>query len=437
VSLGIHVFGPGFGESIVVDLPDGQLGIVDFFQFGSATPLKDHIARRFAGRQVAFLALTHPHADHCTGLEALLETTPIDRYWLFNGYQLAALVKYFEEVGKLRRGDAVEVALATRSSSVGSEILYLDRHLKPLLRRNSVGIACLAPSRVETLCGGEVTVEFVTPSDRHAYLYADQLAEWCRRLPLHGDLAAADLRRLLVNHNQVSGALLVQYGETCLVLMSDAEQPLWRDYLASIKGRPRRRVQLIKVSHHGSDTGFDTELYREGFDASGAVAVVTPFSRLRDPLPQKEPILGIKSLVGEVLCTNRIAAQGSTGLGWRQVSKVPRDRLPAANAMLSRSRYREFRSLLAPDFGGPEHVAKDAAVPAELVPVLRADSGLLQFLHPELRDRWVFDDRRYLLEEFHVGCYFDDRGNEDRGRREVGWGAGSLMGGRGRTARRG
>jgi hypothetical protein len=437
VALGIHVFGPGFGECIVVDLPDGQLGIIDFFQFGSATPLKDHIARRFAGRRVAFLALTHPHADHCTGLEALLGTIPVDRYWLFNGFQLAALVKYFDEAGRLSRSDAIEAALATRSSSVGSEILYLDRHLKPLLRRNSVGIACLAPSRVETLCGGEVTVEFVTPSDRHAYLYAAQLAEWCRRLPLHGDPAAADWRTLLVNHNQVSGALLVQYGETCLALMSDAEQPLWQDYLASTKGHPRRRVQFIKVSHHGSDTGFDTGFYRERLDAAAAVAVVTPFSRLRGPLPRRKPILGIRSMVREVLCTNRVAAQGSTGLRWRQLSKVPRELLPPANAILSHSGYRDFRPFLAPDFGGPKHVAKDAAVPVELVPALRADSGLLQFLHPELRDRWVFDDRRYLLEEFHVGCYFDDRGNEDRGRREVGWGAGSLAVGRGRTARRG
>lgn len=434
--LGVHVFGPGFGECVVLELPDGHIGIVDFFQFGSATPLKDHIARRFAEMPVAFLALTHPHADHCSGLEAFLGSTAIERFWLFHGFALASVVKYFDAATRLERSAAIDAALATRSTSVGQEILQLRQHLKTLLRRQEVRLASLEPSRKEKLCGGEVTVEFITPSSQQAFLYDVQLSEWLQKSVADG-AAAADSLPLRVNHNQVSGALLVRYGKTRLVLMSDAEQPLWRDYRASIKGRTPKQIQFIKVSHHGSETGFDDKLYRRGFDVSGAIAVVTPFSRLRDPLPRKESILGIKSLAREVLCTKRVAAQGSTGLRWRQVSQVPRERLPAANAMLSLRRYRDFRSLLAPDFGGPEHVAKDAAVPAELVPVLRADSGLLQFLHPELRDRWVFDDRRYLLEEFHVGCYFDDRGNEDRGRREVGWGAGSLMGGRGRTARRG
>lgn len=81
--LGVVVFGPGDGEAMVVKLPDGRWGVVDgclepsrSHRAGTGDPVREFLneAETPAGPvQLAFVAWTHPHADHYRGLRRLLD----------------------------------------------------------------------------------------------------------------------------------------------------------------------------------------------------------------------------------------------------------------------------------------------------------------------------------------------------------------------------
>src|SRR5262249_42332197 len=74
-----------------------------------------------------------------------------------------------------------------------------------------------------------------------------------------------------INHNLVSPALVVEYKRTRIVLGGDMEKGAWERVLGESRGRrPKLRCQLLKVSHHGSATGYFAGLY-ECFSRGGRV----------------------------------------------------------------------------------------------------------------------------------------------------------------------
>ncbi|MBC8230091.1 MBL fold metallo-hydrolase [bacterium] len=86
--LGIHVIGSGKGESILLELPNGECGIVDCF---SPSLTKKHLNQTlrlladFDVTRLRFICLTHPHEDHFRGITHLLETYQenIEEFWVF------------------------------------------------------------------------------------------------------------------------------------------------------------------------------------------------------------------------------------------------------------------------------------------------------------------------------------------------------------------
>src|SRR5688500_14036107 len=102
-ALGIHVIGEGFGESIVLEMPGGKVGVIDCFcrrlkarsapERLAANPTLRLLRGRLRATRLAFVALTHPHEDHGRGLSHLLEdySNRIDEVWMFVGFELVYL----------------------------------------------------------------------------------------------------------------------------------------------------------------------------------------------------------------------------------------------------------------------------------------------------------------------------------------------------------
>ncbi len=109
--IGVHILGSGYGESIVLELPNGKIGVVDTYthrvgledaaEFAEANPTIRFL-EQYPTNRLAFLAITHAHEDHCRGLYQLLEyfTGRIDELWLFQGFDSVALDKYLSTVSK-------------------------------------------------------------------------------------------------------------------------------------------------------------------------------------------------------------------------------------------------------------------------------------------------------------------------------------------------
>ena len=70
-NLKIDFYESADGEQIILEFPDGGLGVVDAHP--SAQNSRPSILRLVAGRKIHFVCLTHPHADHGIDLIPILQ----------------------------------------------------------------------------------------------------------------------------------------------------------------------------------------------------------------------------------------------------------------------------------------------------------------------------------------------------------------------------
>lgn len=69
----VVVFGPGYGESIVLRIPPATWVVVDALTIEGDDQIPMRELLRNHGASWSAVALTHPHDDHASGLPALLE----------------------------------------------------------------------------------------------------------------------------------------------------------------------------------------------------------------------------------------------------------------------------------------------------------------------------------------------------------------------------
>jgi competence protein ComEC len=197
----------GQGDCTLVDLPDGQLMLVDGGGFvGSPVdPGKSVILPLLRARRrsrVDIVVLTHPHPDHFTGLASALPELAVGQFW---------------DDGQGQD----EGAGATYAGLVAG------------LRRRRVPIL-----RPPQLCGrvlhfGGATLQPLAP---------------CPDYTPH------------IGANNNSIVLRIAYGRRAVMLMGDAEAPEEAKILAK---HPRGlRADLLKVGHHGSRTSSTPALLR-------------------------------------------------------------------------------------------------------------------------------------------------------------------------------
>lgn len=84
--LKVHVFDVKQGSSTLIELPDGRALLIDAGGQRNGT-LADAVARYTAGRRLAVLWITHPHADHLQYATSVLEKVGADLY-VDDGWQL-------------------------------------------------------------------------------------------------------------------------------------------------------------------------------------------------------------------------------------------------------------------------------------------------------------------------------------------------------------
>ncbi|MEX0977371.1 MAG: hypothetical protein WDZ48_00870 [Pirellulales bacterium] len=425
--LGVHVIGPRYGESIIVELPDGSLGIIDSFSVRKRkSQIHKLIGTRFPGRKVAFFAITHPHADHLMGSADLVEEYGPEEFWVFLPFPQGQVIKWFNLLCELRTADAIEVAMNLPSGTTALEILRLNRRFNELRQRNARA-RYLVRSNSFTMCTGSVRVSMLTPTHTAAYDYCSKLALAEQRINLNniglGEIVDS------IDHNAISGGVLVEFGETRVLLMADAEHQLWEQLLADEDAILDRRVHLIKVAHHGSENGYCRQLYERIADPRSTIAVVTPFDKGVKKLPTSIGISSIRPHVNAIYCTNRTVAQEATGFTWNALPNTATGVLGAiprhwaAMCQLNPS----LTTLLEAAVGGVENVPIGAPthVPKRWARDCQENHRLLQLIRPEFRNAEVEPSREDCCDEFRVSFYFDDRGRQDAD--YFGWGAGKLQ----------
>ena len=156
---------------------------------------------------------------------------------------------------------------------------------------NTVRVQALSPSAA-------------TISDSHASLASE----------LNLDHKAREFTK--IGPNNLSVAVQVSAAQFDLLLKADleyteSEQFGWKAVLSSAL-KPNRKSSFVKIGHHGSQNA-DADGIWQSMVENDPLCVVTPYARLREPLPTSADIQRIKTRTNQLFSTT-----------WPPSSKPPR-----------------------------------------------------------------------------------------------------------------
>lgn len=290
----LHIFGAKKGESIAVRLPGNRWGVVDTYTPNLARPESNPTLRFLQARGVgrlSFLCLTHPHDDHFRGMSHLMKAFRPDNVWLFGAKAPRDL--YAQVAAALKLSSESNHTGQEESESAGDLVRFLDQ-VRDELKEPSRN----PPLRVKRLQSGltlldesstipQLRLISLGASGGRAMIYEEALKKCFD--PITGSLAE---RAPHVNHNLISGGIVIEFGRARIVLGGDIEREAWeetlRENLPGLEGS-----HLVKASHHGSTTGYCDGLWERFSPGRSAVAVIAPFSS--QGLPSAEGLAHIAS----------------------------------------------------------------------------------------------------------------------------------------------
>jgi hypothetical protein len=276
----VSVFGPGCGECIVLHLGNDEWAVVDScVDAESKRPVAlDYLERLGVdvATKVSLVVATHWHDDHIGGFGALFEACKAARFacsMALKCDEWNALIEIYrsyvqaggsgvDELGRVmrelnRRGEQREVVAPT--FCISGRPLLDRRHALP------AKVICLAPSDAAVVTMQVRMREELLPKDKGRRL----------RVPV-------------LQENDSSVVLGVTAGSASFLLGADLEERMrpglgWQVIL---DGYPAdgERFGGFKIPHHGSVTGHHPETWGRLMRPE-AWAAVTPFNRLKEPLP--------------------------------------------------------------------------------------------------------------------------------------------------------
>ena len=280
----VTLFGPGYGESIVLHVGGGVWVTVDSCLGVDGSPSALDYLKRLdldLDRAVHLVVATHWHDDHIRGMAELLE---------------ACGNAAFCCAGALCREEflAAVDALGSRHLTVaGSGVRELHRVFSRLEGTGSKPTHAVANRRV--LVREACEIWSLSPDDA---VFQDFLKIVGALTP-----AAGQTKRRIptLSPNEVAVALWVDAGNFSVLLGSDLARQGWRRILASGE-RPAGRASVFKVPHHGSEDAHEQEVWEQML-VPGPVAVLTPWCRGHGRLPLPRDVRRLRSHTADVYAT--------------------------------------------------------------------------------------------------------------------------------------
>lgn len=293
--------GPGYGESIIVHIGDGDWMIVDsciqkLDEGGTQSAAVSYLREIGVdlGSQVSRVVATHWHDDHIGGLSKVVEDCASAEFCCAMALREPEFLGFASVYAE---ADPSPLARPTR------EIIDV---LESLERRGKVPIFIKRDTLVRKT-ERNVSVYALSPSDERI---KDFLARAAASMP---ELKAMRTGIGDMSPNAIAIAMLIDIGDDAVLLGADVEETpggAWSTIVVSSEAIRGRRSSMYKVAHHGSETAecaaiWDTLLLPSPF------AVLTPYSRGPRPLPSAEAVERMLQRTPHAYSTARLTSTAS------------------------------------------------------------------------------------------------------------------------------
>jgi beta-lactamase superfamily II metal-dependent hydrolase len=328
------VFGPGYGESIAVRIPDGGWLVTDSLagrgRWATFVPAAELL--RELNEKVSLLILTHPHDDHVGGFDRLVTD--------FANGSVGAVEANLPEDG-FTENDSGTAVLA--KSNCAKAVVAIRRYWREHPTRKW---EIVADSSTRSIGSGHV--EALHPSQD----YLDGGTPDPAKAP-----------------NSYSTPVLVEWEEVRIVLGADLPTLQWGSVLAVPRSRLLADHALLKVPHHGSETAQVDQLVSGR--SPQVTTAVTPWNLGRKILPQLGTTAGAQWLLARspmlaLTSPGRVTARLPQPVALAQLqAAVERRALPGGGVMEVRRDFDPDESWVAFSFdrGGAltsEHYGREA-----------------------------------------------------------------------------
>jgi beta-lactamase superfamily II metal-dependent hydrolase len=242
--LKIDFYESGNGETIILEFPDGGLGIVDAHP--SAQNSRPPVLALVANRQIHFVCLTHPHADHGIDLIPILKNhSSIREFWHTNSdvspFVYHCLTERPNYPAPVRR---FVNQVADRWADF---LLDLYSSLDAIPDRT-------LHSRVQPERIAGVQIWFLGPDEQMAKKFLKAY-----------NMRASGSARALPSPNLLSAILGIEYGGTLVILGGDALKQNWTDAIRAHGQNRLPHAVVLKVPHHGAANALALEKNRKNY----------------------------------------------------------------------------------------------------------------------------------------------------------------------------
>lgn len=287
----ITLFGPGYGESVVVHAGDNNWLIIDSCV---ATPSKEPVALDYLNSlnvpadAVKLILATHWHDDHIRGISRLVQHYSTARFALSAALDNKQFLQLVSEYG------APKGQSANGTGELFQTLLILRKRLQ---------------ERVNHLTwAAESTVLYRAPGVTFTSLAPSSLTITNSKVDIASKLMAtgAAVKRLMAQGpNDMAVAASLEVGNVSVLFGADLEEQGnpntgWSGII-SCQTRSPSLASLYKVAHHGSITAHHDEIWTELL-VPDSIAIVTPFNRSN--LPRSEDKNRIAGLASEAYLTS-------------------------------------------------------------------------------------------------------------------------------------
>lgn len=286
--LEVTLFGPGYGESIVMHTGDGAWVLVDSCIDQAGEPRALQYLTDLGvdpARDVHLVIATHWHDDHIRGMARLVTTCSKANF-------CCAIVlckkEFLAVVGALEQ---------RRLSDIGSGVRELYEVFSRLQATAAKPVLAIAGRRI--FSQGSCEIWALSPNDA---AFLSFLRHAGGLLPGHGQSKG---RIPSLSPNKVSIVLWIRVGDAVLLLGSDMEKPGWVEILQSTT-RPTAKASVFKIPHHGSANADEPEVWRRMLETD-PWALLAPWRRGGRALPNRHDVQRILSCTPNAYST----AQGS------------------------------------------------------------------------------------------------------------------------------